>query len=139
MRIACPDCGAAYDVPDTMLSAGREVRCARCGRGWAPLAAAPIFPEPPPLPVSQAPAPPVPPPAIEPVPWPEPLAAAEPAVAVPSEVPLLPPHDERRLALAWSFSVMSLLLGVVGVVIFHAEISSAWPPAFRLFRAIGLS
>lgn len=37
MRIVCPGCEAAYEVPEAMLSPGRTVRCARCGRGWIPL------------------------------------------------------------------------------------------------------
>ncbi|MFC0410768.1 zinc-ribbon domain-containing protein [Roseomonas elaeocarpi] len=41
MRIICPRCEAAYEVPEMMLSsglsAGRTVRCARCGARWAPL------------------------------------------------------------------------------------------------------
>src|SRR3974390_1113749 len=36
MRIDCPSCQAAYDVPDRLLSAGRTVRCARCGGEWTP-------------------------------------------------------------------------------------------------------
>jgi predicted Zn finger-like uncharacterized protein len=32
MRISCPNCDAAYEVPDTALAAGpRRLRCARCG------------------------------------------------------------------------------------------------------------
>ena len=52
MRIACPTCQAAYEVPDTLLrppapgAAARKVKCARCGNAWAPevpeAAAAPI-------------------------------------------------------------------------------------------------
>lgn len=37
MRIVCPGCEAAYEVPEAMLSPGRTVRCARCGRDWLPL------------------------------------------------------------------------------------------------------
>jgi predicted Zn finger-like uncharacterized protein len=36
MRIVCPGCEAAYEVPEAMLSPGRTVRCARCGRDWVP-------------------------------------------------------------------------------------------------------
>lgn len=39
MRIVCPACDAAYDVPDAMLAGGpRVVRCAKCGREWTPSA-----------------------------------------------------------------------------------------------------
>ena len=37
MRIACPACNAAYDVPDAELRDDRVVRCARCGTDWAPV------------------------------------------------------------------------------------------------------
>ena len=38
MRISCPECNAAYDVPATQLAPGRPARCARCGAVWAPVA-----------------------------------------------------------------------------------------------------
>ena len=40
MRIACPSCSAAYDLPEEQLAAGRAVRCARCGAKWTPVAQA---------------------------------------------------------------------------------------------------
>ncbi len=39
MRIVCPNCAAAYEVPDDMLVASPSVRCARCGREWSPVPA----------------------------------------------------------------------------------------------------
>jgi predicted Zn finger-like uncharacterized protein len=39
MRIVCPACSAAYEVPDALLGTGRPVRCARCGHEWLPGAA----------------------------------------------------------------------------------------------------
>ena len=36
MRIVCPTCSAAYEVPDSLLGTGRPVRCARCTREWVP-------------------------------------------------------------------------------------------------------
>lgn len=68
MRIVCPNCDAAYEVPQTMLAPDRPVRCARCGQDWAPEAAPPEAPSalapPPPAPAS----PPVAPPAVPPPP-----------------------------------------------------------------------
>src|SRR5262249_11997962 len=55
MRIICPSCSATYDVPDSLVTPGRIVRCARCGQEWSPVQAPP---EPPP-------APPEPPPVQE--------------------------------------------------------------------------
>jgi predicted Zn finger-like uncharacterized protein len=35
MRLTCPACGAAYDVPDDAIpAAGREVECSDCGAVW---------------------------------------------------------------------------------------------------------
>jgi predicted Zn finger-like uncharacterized protein len=36
MRIVCPACSAAYEVPDALLGTGRPVRCARCRQEWMP-------------------------------------------------------------------------------------------------------
>lgn len=36
MRLECPDCAAAYDVPESLVVPGREVRCVRCGHDWVP-------------------------------------------------------------------------------------------------------
>lgn len=71
MRIVCPNCDAAYEVPQTMLAPDRSVRCARCGQDWAPAAALPLAPPAlaPPSPASASPpvapatVPPPPPPA----------------------------------------------------------------------------
>jgi predicted Zn finger-like uncharacterized protein len=41
MRIDCPACAAAYNVPDALLVPGRAVRCLRCGTEWQALAAHP--------------------------------------------------------------------------------------------------
>lgn len=34
MRIVCPGCAAAYEVPADRLSPRKMVRCARCGAEW---------------------------------------------------------------------------------------------------------
>ncbi len=35
MNVTCPECSAAFDVPDAVLgTAGRRVRCASCGHIW---------------------------------------------------------------------------------------------------------
>ncbi|MFC7608495.1 MJ0042-type zinc finger domain-containing protein [Teichococcus aestuarii] len=39
MRLECPACAAAYDVPDALLAPGRAVRCVRCAQSWVPLPA----------------------------------------------------------------------------------------------------
>jgi predicted Zn finger-like uncharacterized protein len=35
MRITCPNCGARYEVDDTLIpETGRDVQCSNCGKGW---------------------------------------------------------------------------------------------------------
>lgn len=48
--------------------------------------------------------------------------------------------QQRRLALplAWIASVLALLLLAAAVLVFRAEIASAWPPAVRFYAALGL-
>ena len=36
MRIVCPSCSAAYEVPDGLLTGRKAVRCARLHKGVAP-------------------------------------------------------------------------------------------------------
>ena len=181
MRIACPNCHAEYEVPDAMLAAGaRQLRCARCGHGFAAALprsapAVPPLPTPPQAgPVAAAPEPgqPAPTPALAPlsdppatdsvpVPAPpEPLPAPV-AVPVPVTVPVTapdrppptrgpmqhspieapedpPPPATGRLAAAWLGSLALVGAGVAALVVFHAEIAAAWPPATRLYATLGL-
>ncbi len=143
MRISCPDCAASYEVPDAMLSAGREVRCARCGRSWTPAGASlpPPTAAPAPRPAPVAPPEPAAGPAPMPEPVPPPAAALAPVAAPPpAATAASPPRgDERRLALAWSGSLALLALGLSGLMVFRVEVAALWLPAVRLFRAIGLS
>jgi len=46
MRIVCPECAAAYDVPDAAIQHRRTVRCARCGATWPPSPASASGPPP---------------------------------------------------------------------------------------------
>lgn len=80
MRIVCPSCQAAYEVPESLVATGKAVRCARCGTEWVtrpaepPPASGPPEPAPPPIEVPPPP-PPSPiaaPPPPEPMPMPKP-------------------------------------------------------------------
>jgi len=45
MRLVCPSCSAAYDVPDNAIPApGRKVRCQACGEVWHQNVADPVDP-----------------------------------------------------------------------------------------------
>jgi predicted Zn finger-like uncharacterized protein len=83
MDIACPNCSAAYRVPDALVFSRKPVRCAACGTRWVPDL---------PQEVTLGPAGPVPSGApearpataiAEPAPPPEPPVAAESAWAPP--------------------------------------------------------
>jgi predicted Zn finger-like uncharacterized protein len=133
MRIACPSCGAEYDVPDRLLAGpARTLRCSRCGADFAlpSLAATPPPPAAPPA-IVAAPA------AALPAPAPEP--EAPPAPAVPERAPVARDPRDRALVGAWAASVVVVLGGVAAMLAFRAQLMSAWPPVTRLFSVLGLA
>jgi predicted Zn finger-like uncharacterized protein len=84
MRIACPNCSAEYDVPESLLAIGpRLLRCARCAHQFD--AALP-----------RAEPPPAPPPAPAPPPTSPPSAAPQEAArpAAPPPAPLSPDAEQ---------------------------------------------
>lgn len=97
MRVTCPNCSAAYEVPEAKIGAGRKLRCARCRHDW--------WVEPPAAPaaeggfarsVAQATAglgaPPSPGPAEAPLPPPPAPPSPDPAPRpAPAEAPGAPP------------------------------------------------
>ena len=146
MRIACPACAAAYEVPDRLLAGpARTLRCSRCGTEFAlpraearepvappPAEAAP--PEPSPPPPAVAPEPPIPaapPPAAapRPEPRPEPRAFAQP----------VPEPASPALLRAWVATIAVVLAVIVALLVFRAEVMAAWPASRRLFAALGLA
>lgn len=89
MRLICPNCGAQYEVDESVIpDGGRDVQCSNCGHAWFQLSAkhlkaeaeeAAQAPDPVPEPALDPVAPPEPPAEPEPAPEPEPAAvAAEP-------------------------------------------------------------
>ncbi len=164
MRILCPSCQAAYEVPDKLLSSGpRKVRCAKCGGDWMAEA------EPEPAPVGGEPEPEMPPaaprapeglpperlppeddePDLPPpppvVPQMQPAGGGPEAVVPRPEEKLVPEPGERpsrKLAvvagLAWLASVAALAGAGWAAVAFRAEVMAAWAPSKRLFALLGL-
>ncbi len=115
-------------MPDRLLAGGaRTLRCSRCAAAFAlPQAAtAAAVPAPAPaavLPPDRAPTPSLPaPPARERAP----VASA--------------PPDQAALLRAWVASLVVVIGGVAGLLVFRAEVMAAWPPASRLFMALGLA
>jgi predicted Zn finger-like uncharacterized protein len=147
MRVACPSCSAAYEVPDRLVATfPRRLRCARCAREW--LAEAPEGATRPPA--GPAPAPerePMVPPPPEPPPSLLDTSAMREARVVTSED--FSEEDEaaqarkaRRarwwLAAAWVAS-LALVAALAWELYAHrVGIVAAWPPAGRLYDAIGL-
>ena len=127
MRIVCPGCTAAYEVPIALLKPGQAVRCARCAREWTP-----PFEAPEPLPPQAEPEPPpAPVPSVDIEPREEPRL-------VPSR-PAAPPRGRNTaLRLAWVASVAVLGLLVWGAYVERAAIMQLWPASIRLYGALGL-
>jgi predicted Zn finger-like uncharacterized protein len=133
MRIECPSCFAAYEVPDSLMDAGRVVRCARCGGEWVPV---PLEVEPQSTGFAEA------------RPGPEPIADAlrEPFVGPTrvSAMDRLTAHpaltsSSIRLKLAWAASVLVLVVAVAAALTWRDEIMAAWPPSARAYAVFGLN
>ena len=134
MLIECPNCNAGFQVQERLLvDRTRPLRCGQCQT---------VFPVPdPPAPEPmtwQEPEPPPPPPAAPPPPaWaveeprPETLVAQEASEA---------PHEasSRGLRAAWAASIVLLMVGGLAAIIKREALVEAWPPATRLFSALGL-
>ncbi len=146
MRITCPACTAAYDVPDAQLAPGRGVQCARCGSGWVPVApaatAAPLV-----QPAKASALPAAPPPAASPTDAPAPAPADERpalerlyAAAIPPPLPQPPPIPRGRtlLPVAWAATLMVLAGLAAAAVTWRTDVMRAWPPSERLYAALGL-
>ena len=137
MRIACPTCNAAYEVPDRLIAPGRRLRCARCGHDWAVQPAAPAEDEMPsavpPTFLDELPRDPPPYPALRPAPQ-----VIDPALPLGEEAAAAPRYAIGLWA-AWAGSILVVLLFVAAVLVFRVEIAAVWPPAARLYTALGLN
>lgn len=147
MRMVCPACSAAYEVPESLLTAGRAVRCARCAHQWTPLAA-------PPEPIEPTVQPPLPAPAARVPQWPDAEVIEE--VNVDASEATLPDtprftamdrlalhranveDDPRALRMAWAASIVALLLLAAAVFVFRNEIAHVWPASQRLYDTLGV-
>ena len=140
MLIECPKCEAGFDVPERLMrDRTRPLRCGQCGTVFP-------MPEPPapePEPVAfHAPEPPPPALVVE-EPRPEPASLAEEPRPKPSAAADSPPEaaneaSSRGLRAAWVASVALVLGGGLAAIIKRDAVMEAWPPAARLFAALGL-
>jgi predicted Zn finger-like uncharacterized protein len=146
MRIACPSCSATYEVPDSLVTVGRVVRCARCGGDWTPVEGTPVQDVDPP-PRAAAPPPPPTEPAAAVV---ERTAAEE--TAEPQTTPETPgpsamdklaahpalPQSRLPLRLAWAASLLLIILAAWSAYALRSQIVDAWPPSARMYAAFGM-
>lgn len=142
MRVQCPDCTIAYDVPDHLLVGHRVLRCARCGAEWTPgqpaakpEEATPVQ-SPPPLPAAL-------PPLAAPAPLPDQHEAQlerEPFSAMQRlALPVEPPRRTPWVGLAWVGSLIVVAALAWGAVTWRADVMHAWPPSTRAYAALGLA
>jgi len=140
MLIECPKCGAGFQVPERLLrDRTRPLRCGKCGTVF-PIPEPPAL-EPEPL-AYRAPEPPTPAPVAE-EPRPAPAPPAEEPRPEPPAAGDTPPEaadgaGSRGLRAAWAASIALLIGGGLAAIIQREAVMEAWPPAARLFAALGL-
>ena len=127
MRILCPQCQAAYEVPERLIAGGRLLRCVKCRHEWAEEA------PPPPVPAAPAPGPAAP--------GAPPLPAAPPPIPAQHRLPqpIDPParRQGRALTAAWTASALVLIGLLAALLAYQAPITAAWPPMARLYLLLG--
>lgn len=158
MRIVCPSCAAAYEVPVERLGPGRAVQCSACKAGWTPRplltgtarvsdadgtpnvvtdAIADVRPDATPDAGPGAVPPPmalsIAPPAIDPdtKPVPHPTVAARPAsdLAYPRIAPVV---------LAGWLATVLIIGGALWMGFARRDgVMEAWPPSERVYKAFG--
>ncbi len=133
MRVECPVCTVAYEVPQSLLTVQRRLRCASCGHEWwlrEPQAVPDALPETaPPLPV-----PPLPAPIVADIHEPE--AQRQPSSRL-SIDPASTPRTGGAIWAGWAASIALLLLAVWAGEHYRHGIMRIWPPSERLYAAIG--
>lgn len=147
MILTCPQCETRYQVDGTKFpSAGRNVRCAKCGNVWHQLGPEAPQPDPEAEVVVQEPEPPAP--VRAPEPPPPRIAAFAPSVETPSDDEpdeVAPPPAPRRKVFAnlgivggWIFLILIVLvIGWAGVS-FRDSVATWLPQTSSLYAAAGL-
>jgi predicted Zn finger-like uncharacterized protein len=131
MRIACPSCAIAYEVPDPLLKPGRAVRCASCGSKWSP------------SPVEAVET------GLRPVVLlPDRDLMKEPAAPSPprdtmTAMDMLAAGERRKgssplLAAAWLVSAVVLVGTLLTGVVLRQSVTAAWPASERLYDSLGI-
>lgn len=141
MRIVCPSCSAEYDVPDSLVTAGRVVRCARCGGEWMPVQTGAADQEPVAPPMNDPP-----PISGESIVTAAASTDTSPAAGAPrpsSAMDRLALHSVRPssrlpLRVAWLASLAVLAFLGWAAYAWRADIVAAWPPSARMYAAFGV-
>lgn len=142
MRIVCPSCAAAYEVPDARVLPGQPVRCARCGTNWTPVAELPPAPAPfGPLlpPINAGSSPTGPPPVAKPALPPDAQIFSQPdSYDATLERPGISLATGPAVLIGWVVSV-AIVIGLCwAAVTWRDDIMHAWPPSERLYSTLGL-
>ena len=124
MRISCPSCQIAYEIPEQKLL-GRKLRCAGCGTNWVPL------------------------PAAAPEPEPEPARAVTfeiPAFATQDRFPAtrlaplpLAAAPRRRpsvVLLGWIATILICTAAGLAAIHYRTAVMHIWPASIRLYHAL---
>jgi len=138
MRIICPACETAYDVPDQVVSPGRALRCARCRSEWVavePEAEIPPFPRFRSEENTATPGYPDGPPERDPVGTP-PL----PGHVNVEPLPAMAEAGGARAAViaGWLLSLVLLVTSAAAAVAWRQPIEKSWPPSVRAYALLGL-
>jgi len=117
MIVSCPSCATRYLIDPTALGGeGRTVRCAKCSHTWH---------EQPPADMPKRVD--ILPPSGEPRPIP-----------FGSNLPAIVARRRRANRLGWLAVALAVIIIVVGGILARGPIVDAWPPAGKLYAAIGL-
>jgi len=115
MRLVCPHCDTAYDVPPALLAGRRAVRCARCTGEWMESGGVAV--------------------AVEDAP----VTEAEPTPLVAETAPPRRAIRSPGARFGWAGSVLLLALGAWSAVAWRTDVMHAWPPSGRVYSALGLT
>lgn len=141
MRIVCPSCAAAYEVPDARVIPGQPVRCARCGTNWTPLAETKPTPTPfGPLlsPIDAGSLQAAKPIAVQPAPAETRMFSSSGPYAQTFERPGLSLTSGPAVLAGWVVSV-AIVIGLCWAAIaWRGDVMRAWPPSERLYSVLGL-
>lgn len=136
MTLTCPLCGTRYRVDERDLAgpSGRTVRCANCGHAWHEAAAG----------GRRADGPATHREAAREAPASKSTTRAAPKLEIsPRPLPGPPAQTSRRrsAAAAWTMLIALLMLvaiAVLAAVAWRRQLAGLWPPAARLYAAVGM-